>query len=107
MIKTELKSDSPRKMKVAGTSHSFNDIADTDGVRISTQNMNKVHVDKDKMEVTFGAGITYTKLIEALVANDVAIPNVPSLPHLNVVGSVMTGTHGSGVLNQSMATYVK
>ena len=56
--------------------------------------------------MTFGAGVTYTKLIEALKAEKLAIENLPSLPHLNVIGSVMTGTHGSGAGKTSMATYV-
>jgi len=51
------------------------------------------------MAVTFGAGITYSQLIAALAENKLALPNVPSLPHLNVVGSVVTGTHGSGIDN--------
>ena len=35
-----------------------------------------------------------------------ALTNLPSLPHINVVGSVVTGTHGGGINNQAMATYV-
>lgn len=51
------------------------------------------------MHVRFGAGVTYTTLIKALVERKLALPNLPSLPHLNVVGSVVTGTHGSGIDN--------
>ena len=58
------------------------------------------------MTVTFGAGVTYTKLIEKLVEAKMALPNLPSLPHINVVGSVVTGTHGGGIRNQAHATYV-
>ena len=35
-----------------------------------------------------------------------ALANLPSLPHLNVVGSVVTGTHGGGINNSAMATHV-
>ena len=35
-----------------------------------------------------------------------ALPNLPSLPHINVMGAVVTGTHGSGIYNTAMATYV-
>ncbi len=58
------------------------------------------------MHVRFGAGVTYTTLIKALVERKLALLNLPSLPHLNVVGSVVTGTHGSGIDNQAMASYV-
>ena len=36
-----------------------------------------------------------------------ALKQVPSLPHLNIVGSVVTGTHGSGYNNQTIASYVR
>ena len=89
------------QVKVVGTAHSFSDIADTDGTHINLGNFLDISVDMTKGKghetVTFGAGITYTQLIEALKAEKMALPNLPSLPHLNVVGSVMTGTHGSGI----------
>ena len=89
----------PRRVKVFGTAHSFNDIADTDDVHVSLKNFTNIKVNKAGRSVTFGAGVTYTQLIEALVKEGLALPNLPSLPHLNVVGSVVTGTHGSGVSN--------
>ena len=45
-------------------------------------------------------------LLQALVKEQVAVPNLPSLPHLNVVGSVVTGTHGGGLNNQAVAAWV-
>ena len=92
--------------KVVGTAHSFNDIADTPGTQISLENFTNITVDKERGVVKFGAGITYTKLIEALSAEHMAIENLPSLPHLNVVGSVVTGTHGSGIHNRAMSGLV-
>ena len=56
--------------------------------------------------MTFGAGVTYTQLINGLKAEKLALANLPSLPHLNVVGSVVTGTHGSGESKSAIATYV-
>ena len=94
------------RVKVVGTAHSFNDIADTDGTHISLQNFKDISVDTTNNTVTFGAGITYTELIKALVPKKMALLNLPSLPHLNVVGSVVTGTHGSGTDNLAMASYV-
>ena len=86
-------------MRAVGTKHSFSEIADTEGTILNLQHLRKITVDKEAMTVTFGAGVTYTKLLEALVKEQVALPNLPSLPHLNVVGSVVTGTHGGGLNN--------
>lgn len=86
-------------VKVYGTAHCFNDIADTDGVHISLTKLTNIAVDTSKYEVRFGAGVTYTMLIDALKEHKMALMNLPSLPHINVVGSVVTGTHGSGMEN--------
>ena len=84
------------KIKVTGTSHSFNDIADTPGTHVILDRMKDISFDLKNKRVTFGAGFTYTDLIKELRAKKMALHNLPSLPHLNVVGSVVTGTHGSG-----------
>ena len=52
--------------------------------------------DGEQHQVKFGAGITYSQLIKAVDAEGLAIQNLPSLPHINVIGSMLTGTHGSG-----------
>ena len=56
--------------------------------------------------MTFGAGVKYADLIEALKEQRMAINNLPSLPHINVVGSLMTGTHGSGIKNKAMSSFI-
>ena len=105
-ISPQLEADVPHivkntegQMRAVGTKHSFSEIADTEGTILNLQHLRKITVDKEAMTVTFGAGVTYTKLLEALVKEQVALPNLPSLPHLNVVGSVVTGTHGGGLNN--------
>lgn len=90
---------SPSPVKVVGTAHSFNDIADTDGFHVSLVNFKWSKIDKENRTVTFGAGFTYSALLKVLQAENMAIANLPSLPHINVAGSVVTGTHGSGVNN--------
>lgn len=40
-------------------------------------------------------------------AHGLALPNMASLPHISVAGSVATGTHGSGVANGSLASAVR
>lgn len=50
--------------------------------------------------------MTYSKLIKAVDAAGLAIENLPSLPHINVVGSMITATHGSGHKYQILTTRV-
>ena len=86
-------------MKVQGTGHTFNLISDSQGgpvdsVFISLVNFKEVEV--GETQVHFGSGITYSELIRYVDAAGKALPNLPSLPHINVVGSMITATHGSG-----------
>mmetsp|Transcript_9651 Transcript_9651/g.16213 ORF Transcript_9651/g.16213 Transcript_9651/m.16213 type:complete len:115 (-) Transcript_9651:969-1313(-) len=56
--------------------------------------------------VTFGAGHTYSQLINVVDREGYAIENLPSLPHINVVGSMLTITHGSGHNHQILAALI-
>ena len=60
--------DAPGRVRVVGTAHSFNDIADTDGLQISLAKMDAITVEKSKRRVTFGAGVNFSRLIKALKA---------------------------------------
>lgn len=95
-----------KHVKVQGTGHSFNLIADTNpnGVFVSLQHFKDIQVD-DRV-VHFGAGVTYSELIAALVPKKRALRNVPSLPHINVVGGMITATHGAGYNQPIQAEHV-
>ncbi|WP_276358361.1 FAD-binding protein [Cohnella caldifontis] len=95
------------RIKPLGTRHSFNDIADSAGVHVSLQKMNRV-IDLDSMrnKVTVEAGIRYGELCAYLHQHGYALHNLASLPHISVAGAVATGTHGSGDHNGSLATAV-
>jgi xylitol oxidase len=89
-----------------GTRHSFNDIADADGL-ISLEAMpGEVIIDQDAQAVSVPAGVRYGDLARRLQESGWALSNLPSLPHITVAGSVATGTHGSGNANQSLASAV-
>lgn len=70
------------------------------------ENFRHIHVDVAEKTVTVGAGVTYTSLIEALLDDNMALEVVPPQPNINVVSSILTGTHGSGIHNQAMSGYV-
>jgi xylitol oxidase len=101
-----LVADSPR-VRVLGTAHSFNRIADTDGVLLSVAGLPpSVEVAPDGRGVTVAAGVRLGDLATRLHAEGYALANLPSLPHISVAGAVATGTHGSGVGNRNLATAV-
>jgi hypothetical protein len=41
------------------------------------------------------------------VANKYAIENMPSLPHVNLIGSLITGSHGGGITLKALANYAQ
>jgi alditol oxidase len=95
------------KLKVLGTRHCFNRIADSRDIMLSTKNLNKVvSLDTKTHKVTVEGGIKYGELAPFLHENGYALPNLASLPHISVAGSVITATHGSGVNNGNLATSV-
>ncbi len=96
-------------VRVLGSRHSFNDLADTDGTLISLAALARteaVTVSDDRRTVRVPAGIRYGDLVPALDREGVALANLASLPHISVGGAVQTGTHGSGNGVGSLATQV-
>jgi len=93
------------KLKVLGTRHCFNNIADSKDGFLSVRPMEKViSLDAVKRTVTVGAGITYGQLCPYLDGKGFALHNLASLPHISVAGACSTATHGSGEKNGNLAT---
>jgi xylitol oxidase len=94
-------------VRALGARHSFNRIADTDGDLVSVAALpRRVEVAADAGRAVVGAGLRYGDVATALESAGVALPNLPSLPHITVAGSVATGTHGSGDGNRSLSSSV-
>jgi len=97
----------PDRDREIGTGHSFNRLADTDGVQLSLAGLApQLDIDAAARQVRISAGWTYAALAPRLHAAGLALPNLASLPHISVVGAVATGTHGSGDHNTCLATAV-
>jgi xylitol oxidase len=95
------------RIKVLGTRHSFNGIADCTHSLLSLQKLNRViDLDPTRNKVTVEAGIRYGELSQFLHSNGYALHNLASLPHITVAGACATATHGSGDLNGNLATAV-
>ncbi|PRB69279.1 FAD-binding protein [Arthrobacter sp. MYb213] len=96
-----------QSVKVLGSRHSFNDIADTGELMISLAKMPaEITIDPQAMSVRVSAGITYGQLADVLQEAGFALHNLASLPHISVAGAVSTGTHGSGETHGNLATAV-
>src|SRR6202035_145105 len=71
------------RMKVLGTRHCFNNIADSKDHLISLASLNKViSLDREKHTVTVESGIRYGELAVFLNDNGYALHNLASLPHI-------------------------
>lgn len=96
------------KLRVIGTRHSFNSIADSNDNIVSLQKLNKVlHINHENESVTVEAGIKYGDLCHILQQHGYALHNLASLPHISVAGACATATHGSGNHNQNLAAAVR
>jgi xylitol oxidase len=95
------------KLKVLGTRHCFNDIADSTQNLLSLKPMDRVvALDSKARTATVAAGITYGQLSPYLHEKGFALHNLASLPHISVAGACTTATHGSGEKNGNLATAV-
>ena len=98
----ELVASLPR-VRALGSRHSFNDLADTDGVLIDTSALPHSLEVVDDDTVTVAAWMRYGDIAAALEPHGLALHNLASLPHISVAGAVATGTHGSGDSNGNLA----
>ncbi|MFG1605998.1 FAD-binding protein [Actinoplanes sp. NPDC049265] len=95
------------RVRVLGSGHSFNRIADTTGDLVSLAGMPRViEISPDRTQVRVDGGIRYGDLLAELNAAGVALHNTASLPHISVAGAIMTATHGSGESHQNLAAKV-
>lgn len=95
-----------QRVKVLGTRHSFNAIADSDGDQISLDNFARMELNPGTNSVVVGAGVSCGRLAPYLNRNGYALHNLASLPQISVAGAVATATHGSGNENGNLAAAV-
>ncbi|MEN0085915.1 MAG: FAD-binding protein [Leifsonia sp.] len=94
-------------VRALGSRHSFNDLADTPGLLVSTADLpGGIRIDETARTVTVGGGVRYGDLAQGLQEAGWALHNLASLPHLSVAGAIATATHGSGDHNGNLATAV-
>lgn len=95
------------RVRVVGTRHSFNDIADGE-VMISLGDIEpEFHLDTDEGTISVNGGTRYGDLAFWLEARGFALRNMGSLPHISIAGANATGTHGSGDAHGILATAIR
>lgn len=96
------------KVRLIGTGHSWSDICLCDDTFINLDNFNKVlQVDKDNLQITVQPGIKLWQLNEYLDKQGLALPNLGSIAKQSLAGAISTGTHGSGINYQILASMVE
>jgi len=94
------------KVRVVGSRHTFNTIADSTELITLAGLPQDIHVDRVANTASVPAGITYAALAQVLDDAGLALHNLASLPHVSLGGAVATGTHGSGNRNANLSSAV-
>jgi alditol oxidase len=96
------------RIRVLGTGHSFNDVADSPGgAQVSLAGLpSATEVDSAARVARVSAGLSYAEIAGRLDEKGFALRNLASLPHISVAGACATATHGSGVANRNLATAI-
>nr|WP_201470886.1 D-arabinono-1,4-lactone oxidase [Microbacterium hydrocarbonoxydans] len=96
------------RVRMLGSRHCFNDIADTDGLLVALDRMpTAFEVNEARDAVRVSGGMRYGDIAPLLDAEGLALANLASLPHISVAGAIATGTHGSGDAIGSLASAVR
>jgi L-gulono-1,4-lactone dehydrogenase len=86
-----------RRVRVAGSGHSFSDIALTDGVQLRLDRLTRVlDVDRSSGLVRVQAGITIRALGACLAEHGLALENLGDIDSQTLAGAIATATHGTG-----------
>ena len=85
------------RVRALGAGHSFNRVADTEGVLVGLGRLPRVfETDPGAGTARVGAGMALYEVCAALRAEGLALANLPSTTRFTVAGACATGTHGSG-----------
>lgn len=95
------------KIRPLGTSHSFNDIADSAQLISLSDISSPFELDETARTITVPGAAPYGAVAAFLQEHGWALHNLGSLPHISVAGATATATHGSGDRNGVLSTAVR
>jgi FAD-linked oxidoreductase len=101
-------SERGRRVRVAGSGHSFTDIACTEGVMLRLEGLNRLlDLDRSSGLVRVEAGIVIGDLAEALDREGLAMENQGDIDRQTLAGAISTATHGTGARFQNLSAQVE
>jgi L-gulono-1,4-lactone dehydrogenase len=96
-----------RTLRVVGAGHSWSPAVLTDDTLLNLDHLDQlVSVDRDRMQVTAGAGIRLKRLNELLPQYGLALANLGSIAEQSIAGAISTGTHGTGLGLGNLSTQI-
>lgn len=96
-----------RRIRVAGSGHSFTDLVKTNETLISLDRLQGIEqVDKSNHRATALAGTKLWHLNELLDEQGLAMENLGDINKQSIAGAVSTGTHGTGIRYGNIPTQV-
>jgi L-gulonolactone oxidase len=97
-----------RRVRAAGSGHSFTEIALTDGVLVRLDRLTRIlDADREAGLVKVEAGMTLGDLNRELDELGLALENLGDIDRQTVAGSISTGTHGTGLNRPSVSAQVE
>ena len=96
-----------RRIKVAGSGHSFSDAALTEGTMLRLELLDRVlDLDLRSGLVKVEAGIVLGDLNRRLARHGLALENLGDIDHQTLAGSISTATHGTGARFGNLSSQV-
>lgn len=94
-------------VKAIGASHSFTAIGATEGIRLNMHRMRGlVSADQTRGRVTLWAGTHLWELPAILDPLGLALPNMGDIDRQTITGVTQTGTHGTGLKFDGLASFI-
>ncbi len=95
------------RVRVAGSGHSFSDIALTDGMQLRLDRFKRVlDIDHSAGLVRVQAGITIRELNGLLARHGLAMENLGDVDAQTISGAISTATHGTGARLRNISAQV-
>ena len=99
---------SGRNIRCVGTGHSWSELIPSTDVLVNTDNLNRIiELDKVANTATIQAGAKLENLNVQLWNEGYAFKNIGSIARQSLAGAISTGTHGSGINFQLLASMVR
>ncbi|MET8624480.1 D-arabinono-1,4-lactone oxidase [Kitasatospora sp. NPDC004669] len=95
-------------VRAAGSGHSFNPLALTDGVMVDLSRYSGVEsLDREGRTITVRAGTSLAEISAVLDRAGLALANIGTLAEQTVAGAISTGNHGTGLKHGTFADQVE